>query len=222
MDFLRRRLPGGLLNGFIVVTGVELLWIVTRRPFSAATGWLDFLWLGLAAVNVLLALMRRDQETEAWGAMVVAGGGFTALLLVDAHYAWPWGHRDYLGTMGPQLGPLPLAMPLLAWSVVASLHYSFCLWLRHRPPLTLGCLTAATTTLFFWFIDPVATYHRAWWQWHGGTPTSNYVTWASASLVLSLLAPWARAPFSITDQRPMWVVGGLGLTFIAERIAFGM
>ena len=223
MNRLRHLLPAVCLNAFLVLTGVELLWVLSRQPFSHGTGIMDFAWLALAAVNVQLALLRRDPRVDAWGALVVAGGGLTALLVVDVWLARPFGHREYLGTMGPQAGPLPLAMPLLAWAVVGGLHYLLCRWLRHRPRVTLAALTALGSAAFFWLIDPAATYHRAWWQWMAGTqPASHPVAWAGATFVLCLLAPWAREPFSRVDPRPAWVVGGLGLTFLAERIASGL
>ncbi|MEM1596993.1 MAG: carotenoid biosynthesis protein [Pyrobaculum sp.] len=112
----------------------------------------------------------------AWAAAV----GFTVECL-GVNFGFPFGAYEYGRLLGPKLGGVPLAIPLL-WFVVTYVSY-------------LGAggrklLAAALATLWDAALDPLFSAVGLW-RWQGGSvPYTNYLGWLlTSAAIVALYGP---------------------------------
>lgn len=169
----------------------------------------------------------------AWGSRPVALVAVTVFPLawlveyVGSTTGVPFGAYDYTTALWPQIGGVPLLIPLAwlmmlppAWAVAAALT-------AHRGRAAFVVITALAFTAWDLFLDPQMV---AWgyWVWahpggYFGIPWTNYAGWllASAMLTTAVYAPpWRPPPPPV---RPLlliytitWVLQSLGLALFWE------
>lgn len=191
-----------------------------ERLALACLGWGDFLFLFFAACVVFAtawhalgpALTIRSTLTVMIGSGVIETMGTLT--------GFPFGAYTYLGRMGPQLGPLPLAIPVAWWLVVGG----FYLTARYLLPLAdarlLSLATALAATAFDYVLEPFAWQVRSYWVWHDGTvPLQNYAAWFALSFILARVSPLHRVAPQRLDLRPAGALTLTILLFILGRLA---
>lgn len=193
-----------------------------ERAALACLGWGDFLFLFFAGCVVF---------ATAWHAMGLAAAGRAAALImigsgivetIGTLTGFPFGAYTYMGRMGPQLGPLPLAIPVAWWLVVGGFYLTGrrLLPLADARMLSLG--TAVAATIFDWILEPFAWKVRGYWIWHdGAVPLQNYAAWFTLSFILARITPLHRAAPQRIDLRPAGALLLTVLLFILGRLAGG-
>jgi len=178
--------------------------------------WEDFLFLALAGIVLLLAVMPWLGTARTWIAFVwvaLVSGGIEAL---GATTGIPFGHYHYTAGMGPRLGGvLPLAIPFAWWVVLLPLQIYAQLRAGGRRPWLLPVLVGFFAMLIDLALEPVATQLRGYWVWEQsgpwyGVPWQNFLGWWLTATVISAgLVPLIGKP------RP-----GSAASWMAQRIAF--
>lgn len=182
--------------------------------------WGDFLFLFFGGCVVFASAWKAMDLQSLTRAVVLIAVGSGIVETVGTLTGFPFGPYTYMGRMGPQLGPLPLAIPVAWWLVVGGFYLTFrrLLPLADNRMLALG--TAAAATLFDWVMEPFAWLVRGYWIWHdGAVPLQNYASWFALSFILARLAPLHRAAPQRLDLRPAGVIVLTLLLFILGRLA---
>lgn len=191
-----------------------------ERWALACLGWGDFLFLFFAACVVFATAWHAMGLAPATRAAVIVGVGSGIVETIGTLTGFPFGAYTYLGRMGPQIGPLPLAIPVAWWLVVGG----FYLTARRLLPLAdarmLSLATALAATGFDWILEPFAWQVRGYWVWHdGAVPLQNYAAWFALSFILARTAPLLRAAPQRVDLRPAGALTLTILLFILGRLA---
>lgn len=182
--------------------------------------WGDFLFLLFGALVVGTTAAGVLPPRDLVRAVLVIALGSGIVETIGTLTGFPFGAYTYMGRMGPQLGPLPLAIPVAWWLVVAGIYLTTRRLLPAAGRRTLCVVTAAAATAFDWIMEPFAWLVRGYWIWHdGAVPWQNYAAWFVLSFILARLAPLhALAPWK-TDLRAAGVVLLTTLLFIVGRLA---
>jgi uncharacterized membrane protein len=165
---------------------------------------IDPIWLVLASISTYLALVRAEGLPVArrWAGTVIALGFI--LPTASALTGWPLGPVFYPPNLGPKIGLIPFALPLL-WLIIilGSREASWRLLPRggHAAVVAMTGFLALLTTVN---LDKVASTYRAWWLWYprGGEhsslpPAVNFVSWTVAGVALA----WTmRTPHVVPRQ----------------------
>ncbi len=178
--------------------------------------WEDFLFLALAGIVVLLAVMPWLGAGRTWLAFAWVALVSGVIETVGATTGMPFGHYGYTELMGPRLGGvLPLAIPFAWWVVLMPLQIYAQLRLGGRLPWLLPVLVGAAAMLIDVALEPVATTLRGYWVWEDrgpwyGVPWQNFLGWWLCGTIISAgLIPLIGKP------RP-----GVASTWLAQRVAF--
>lgn len=154
--------------------------------------------LAMTAASVLLlagaavghALLTHGARAAA-ALVVVAGGGGLVVEVVGVHTGVPFGTYSYAGTLGPQIGGVPVLVPL-AWVMMAwpALHVGRLLGGGHRwRTAAVGAWALASWDVF---LDPQMV-DDGYWTWADpvpalpgvdGIPLTNFAGWLGVSLLL--------------------------------------
>lgn len=182
--------------------------------------WGDFLFLLFGALVVGTTAAQVLPQRDLFRAVLIIAAGSAVVETIGTLTGFPFGSYTYMNRMGPQIGPLPLAIPTAWWLVVAGFYLTA---RRLFPTLgrrTLCLITAAAATGFDWIMEPFAWEVRGYWIWHDGSvPLENYAAWFALSFILARLAPLhAVAPWK-TDLRAAGVILLTVLLFIIGRLA---
>ncbi len=149
----------------------------------------------------------------AWGlwatvrvASIIAGLGW-AVEFVGSHTGLPFGRYHYTERLQPQLGGVPLLIPL-AWLMMLPPAWAVAEEITGRPGMAFVIVAALAFTAWDLFLDPQMV---AWsfWEWdqpggYFGIPWVNYAGWLLASAVMTALA----AP-GLLPTRPLFLVYGI-------------
>jgi putative membrane protein len=222
-DRLRLIWLGSLLLwlGFLILTPIGV-WVMGEAvfPLMASLGVLaQFaatllgLALGWTARRILLTLL--------------GVAGFTWLVeAVGQATGFPFGEYAYTAALQPQLGGVPLLIPLAwmmmlapAWGVTESILRPLRSRLRRVYWLVFASLAGLAFTAWDLFLDPQMVASGLWaWDSPGGyygIPWSNYFGWwASAALLTLLLRPSGLPRF------PLFVI--YTLTWVFQVIGLGI
>lgn len=171
----------------------------------------DPVLLLLAFANAHLLAARR------WGAAVARRWALTvlfcafALETVGVLTGSPFGRYAYTGRFGPQIGSVPLVIPL-AWHVVLT---HALLLVRARLPFARrrleAPLAALLCALYDAVLEPFAWKARGYWVWEeGAVPLQNYAAWFVLSLVILryLAPPRDRLEMPAPPDPRTWIVPG--------------
>ena len=185
-----------LFVGVIWAGGIGDAWLekwVSNTGLRAALSWLllrlDVLWITLAAATAYLALAGREGLPTArrWGWTVLV----TVVLLgwVSVATGCPLGRIAYGQALGMKIGPVPIGLPFLWFSVMLGARE---LVLRLLPRLShaftaiLAGLVGALTDLN---LEPAAAKLRGFWVWRASVagepptfdaPLQSYLVWGLA------------------------------------------
>jgi uncharacterized membrane protein len=207
----------GLSEQTIVDWKLEPVW---TRAALACLHWGDFLYLlfGALVVGSTAAQVLSPRDLRTAVLVITVGSGLVET--IGTLTGFPFGSYTYMNRLGPQIGPLPLAIPTAWWLVVAGFYLTA---RRLFPTLNrrnLSLITAAAATGFDWIMEPFAWEVRGYWIWHdGAVPVENYAAWFALSFILARLAPLhAVAPWK-TDLRAGGVIILTLLLFLIGRLA---
>lgn len=186
----------------------------------ACLQWGDFLFLFFGALVVGTTAAGGMSRRDLWTSVLIITVGSGIVETIGTMTGFPFGSYTYMNRMGPQLGPLPLAIPTAWWLVVAGFYLTArrCLPTAGRRMVCL--VTAASATCFDWIMEPFAWQVRGYWTWHdGAVPLKNYAAWFALSFILARLSPLhVPAPWK-TDLRAAGVLLLTVLLFIVGRLA---
>lgn len=199
-----------------------------RAALVLSLGIVDPLWFTLAAVNVYLSLAEAEGIGTArrWAAIVICG--VAAILACSAWTGLPLGSALYSRNLGVKLGPVPIALPLLWFTVLIGGRE---LLLRVFPRASHAQVALGTGVVAFLTavnLDPLATRVRLFWFWYErethlptATPIQSYLTWLVAGTALAF-ALRERDVLIGAGKRPLKPVVALALLnaiFLATHLA---
>ncbi len=177
-----------------------LVWLLPRT---------DLIWITLAAANVYFSLAASVGLPTArrWALLLL--GSIIALAWVSATTGFPLGRIRYGSALGLKVGPVPLGLPLLWFSVIigardAALH--FCPRLS-QATLAVGVgILALVTDLN---LEPLAARWRGFWFWRADSPIlppvfdppfTGSFAWGALATLLALAL---REP-DVATRKPPW------------------
>ncbi len=155
----------------------------------------------------------------AWGvwptlraALIIAGLGWV-MEYVGSHTGWPFGRYHYTERLQPQLGGVPLLIPL-AWLMMLPPAWAVGRLITGGTSASFILIAALAFTAWDLFLDPQMI---AWgfWMWdqpgsYFGVPWLNYVGWLLISAVMTALA----AP-DLLPTAPLFLIYGITWFFQA-------
>jgi uncharacterized membrane protein len=182
----------------------------------AAAGGVLLLWTALAFAPVSLALVAASLAwfgASFWSSRTLAGRratwhfvGLAAALgwfaeEMGSRFGWFFGDYDYTDVLGPQLGTVPIVIPLMWFGLCQTGFTMACLllWRRPVPPAASGwkagalaaALTALLVTAFDLGADPYFVYQLKAWimvekdgYWFGETIV-GFAGWLFVSFVIT-------------------------------------
>jgi putative membrane protein len=218
------RLPFGLL----------LCWLLAMisLPISRWTLGEEATPLALSIGVIFQVAAGMSFLAQRWSAWRLMRTGLTVILLgwavewIGHQTGFPFGFYSYTERLQPQLGGVPLLIPLAwlmmlppAWAVAFNITQP----LARKPLLRRGAFIAVSALAFTaWdlFLDPLLVSWDFWrWQELGvyfGIPLSNYGGWLLASaLMTALTAPCADLP-----RRPLLFLYGATWFFMTGGLIF--
>ena len=187
-----------VLVAFVWASGlgeVQLMENIRNRDLRAALAGLlhvlDAGWIAIAAVNVYLSLAHAEGLGVArrWTGFVL--GGAFLIAGASAWTRWPLGPVLYSDHFGTRIGPVPVAVALLWFVIVASAREVALCALPRAGHTRVAFAAAMLSTLTNANLEPLAWKWRAWWLWYPANlaapawpPAQNSATWLLASFAL--------------------------------------
>ena len=199
-----------------------------RAAAAAMLHGLDAAWIVLAGINTYFHLAGAEGLATArrWSAVVLLTTGAAAW--IDARSGWPFGSVVFTSTLGPRIGHVPLALPLLWFVVVLNSRYTFLRICPRASHWQLALGSAALTLLSDLNLEPVAWKMRAWWLWHPLAPNAtawppwqNYLSWFALSFALMGCLRETRQLVLRhgSDRRPMAIFCTLNAVLLAANVS---
>jgi uncharacterized membrane protein len=161
---------------------------------------------------------------HAWGwsrtalvALAVAGMGW-AVEFVGSRTGFPFGRYHYTDRLQPQLGRVPLLIPL-AWLMMLPPAWAVADRISGQRGLAFVAVSALAFTAWDLFLDPQMVGWRLWiWERPGGyfgIPWVNYLGWALASAVMTAVV----RPGSLPTE-PLQLI--YAITWLMETVGLGV
>jgi putative membrane protein len=190
------------------------LWTIGDNVLPWAIS-LNVLILTAAGIYLLLASAGTARALRAIG-VVLAGGWFVEF--TGSTFGIPFGHYDYTPVLQPQLGGVPILIPL-AWLMM--LPSAWAVAQQLQPNSRLGQIVVSGLAFTAWdlFLDPQMV---AWnfWVWDNpsgyfGIPWVNFLGWFVSAAALTWLAnpPRLPAPPLLLIYTLTWALQTIGLAF---------
>ena len=197
-----------------VATVLVGMWLLSMVLVPIA----NWVW-GAAALRLLIVLSVLLQAGAVLAVLHTAWGWrylFTTGLIiavftfsveyVGSHTGFPFGDYRYTNLLQPQLGQVPLLIPVAwlmmlpcAWAVAAS---------RRHSRWQFALLSSVALTAWDLFLDPQMVHWNVWrWQEPGGyfgIPWQNYLGWFATGALLTWLINPKEVPV-----RPLLIIYGL-------------
>jgi uncharacterized membrane protein len=178
----------------------------------------------LAALNThwLLCRVWGVAAARRWLLIVVVSSA--AVETLGTLTGFPFGPYSYTANFGPQLGPLPVTIPL-AWHVL--LGNALILWRSMLPgfvPSIEALAAAAAVTAIDWVMEPFASKVKYYWVWStpgGAVPPQNYLAWGIVAFLLIRFAAKSPAHQQGFEPRPFVILGSMLLLFALGRSLYG-
>jgi uncharacterized membrane protein len=197
-------------------------WNTAPWLISAATTclrWGDFLFLFFGGCVVLASAWQAMDRRSLVRTVLTIAVGSGIVETIGTLTGFPFGAYTYTGRMGPQLGPLPLAIPVAWWLVVGGFYLTGRRLLPQADARMLSLGTAVAAVVFDWVMEPFAWQVRGYWIWHDGAiPLQNYAAWFALGFILARATPLHRAAPQRLDLRPAGVLILTILLFILGRL----
>ncbi|HMA47144.1 MAG TPA: carotenoid biosynthesis protein, partial [Frankiaceae bacterium] len=208
-------LPWALAGGAVLAqVAYPLVHGVTREAVTVAS---VLLW---CAASLAHAALTRGARWAGALLAVTAGGGLLAEA-VGVRTGVPFGRYTYAGTLGPQIGGVPLVVPL-AWTMMA--YPALAVGRRiARSPAAAALAGGLALAAWDLFLDPQMVDAGHWrWDQDGpalnGIPVTNTLGWALVGvLMMAALSAPPRRPAD--DRLPyalyLWAFGSSLLANLA-------
>jgi len=207
LHHLSKRLAQWGVAVLVGLTGAALFSLHTG--LFAEWRWMDafYLFLWEAALLGVALQTRGSLRTFLLGAL--SGGVAEA---VGVYSGWPFGAYGYTAALQPQVGGIPLSIPL-AWGALVL----YGRWLMQRWSYVGRAVGAALLiTGIDMLLEPFATTGRGYWVWTGGAiPLSNYLSWAVISGGMIALLPFSLA-LSASATRLLHVTMGCLIVLVGS------
>jgi putative membrane protein len=210
-------LPYGLIGAWVF--SMIMLPIARWLYGDVAIPWGVTLSVLLQVTAVLLILR------PVWGVRRLAMTVITVCVaawtveFVGSHTGFPFGVYSYTDVLQPQLGDVPLILPLAwlmmlpsAWAVAACVT-------RGKRGLPFIVVSAVAFTAWDLFLDPQMVAWNLWtWAEPGGyfgIPWVNYAGWLlSSALITALARPWRLPVFPLLlIYGVTWALETIGMAF---------
>ncbi len=175
---------------------------------------------GASVTVVLLALATLALLYQAWGGarvlrtagMLVAGAWCLEFLGVSTGF--PFGLYDYTKILWPQIGSVPVIIPL-AWLMLLPPAWAIAALLTKYRRVQFILVAAAAFTVWDLFLDPQMVSWGFWiWHAHGGyfgIPWTNFLGWFCGAALLT----WLVHPDAL-PLHPLWLI--YALTWLLQSI----
>ena len=225
-----------------IVLAAFLFWFACGLIFTAGRigpstiaawpipGWLHaFIALCVATGDPLLILLAFANShllaARQWGPALARRWALIVIVLslvietCGALTGFPFGIYHYTGRFGPEIGPVPMTIPL-AWHVVLT---NALLLVRgvapHWPRVGEAIMVGLVAALYDGLLEPFATRVKDYWHWQAGhVPLQNYVAWfLIGALIVGLFAPTAAGRLR-RDPRPAIILGATVILFVTGMI----
>jgi uncharacterized membrane protein len=206
---------------------------VSNPDLRAALAWLlanlDLAWITLGAANVYLSLVNTVGLATArhWALLIVVAVVTAAWVSVATGF--PFGHIRFGAALGLKIGPIPVGLPLLWFSIIIGAREAV---LRFRPRWGQAPLAVAVGVLAIitdWILEFSAANLRGFWFWSAAnpgqppvfhSPLTGTLAWGIISGLITLFLRELR----VTDPsrkpwRAMTTLTIFGLVSVAARVA---
>jgi uncharacterized membrane protein len=174
------------------------------------------------AVTTASRAAARWGPSRAAGALAAIGAGSLVVERVGARTGVPFGRYHYTPALRPQIGGVPVVVPL-AWAAMA-------LPAREVATAALGeraspgwrvIVGAAALTAWDLFLDPQMVA-EGYWRWarrgtYRGIPTSNFAGWMATGLAVMAVLEGVLPPAPSPDP---WLVAEYGVMGAMETVGF--
>ena len=206
---------------------------VPNTGLRTALSWLllrlDALWITLAAANAYLALAGREGLPTArrWGLAVlvtVVGLGWVSVVT-----GYPLGRIAYGQTLGVKIGPVPIGLPFLWFSVMLGareLVLRLLPRLSHARTAALAGIVGALTDVN---LEPAAAKLRGFWFWRASVageppvfdaPLQSCLVWGVATGLVVFLGRERSVVASAQPRpwKPVLILGIFHAIFLAAHL----
>ncbi len=183
--------------------------------FCVAIGDPALIVLAFANTHLLAARHWGPAEARRWALWVIALS--LAVETCGALTGFPFGRYAYTDRFGPEIGVVPLTIPL-AWHVVLT---NALLLVRaaapHLPRSGEAAAVGLIATFYDAVLEPFAVRVKGYWAWQatGAVPLQNYAAWFVISALLTLTFSAATTQRGTRDARPAILLGATLLLFVA-------
>lgn len=199
-------------NRFTIAVFFPVVGAVTL--IASAEGWLPdplafnpvLVLFGVAVMRLpLLSGLLPLLDRRATGALAVLLAYTYAIEYVGATTGVPYGEFSYEVSLGPMLGPIPLALPVFFIPLVLN-SYLLCLLVlgdRARSLAVRLVAVSATVVAVDLVLDPAAVALGFWAFAEGGyygVPPMNYAGWVLSAVVATILVDYAFDRTDLLDR----------------------
>ena len=178
-----------------VATGVTLQAIAVLVALGSLWGWVQ-----AAAVGLAIAAM-------GW-----------AVEFVGSRTGFPFGRYHYTDRLQPQVGHVPLAIPL-AWLMMLPPAWAVASLITGGHGVAFILVSALAFTAWDLFLDPQMVGWRLWvWEKPGryfGIPLINYLGWFLASGIMTAILQPRQLP-----EKPLALI--YAITWLLETVGLGV
>lgn len=198
------------------------LWVAGHGVFPA----MATLGVLAQAAATLLALAGGWTRLRMGWALLVVLGGTWGIEVLGSTTGFPFGHYAYTPALQPQLGGVPLLIPLAwlmmlgpAWAVAETVLAGVEDRLAGGYGLVHALLAGAAFMVWDLYLDPQMVAHGLWrWDQPGGyfgIPWLNYLGWWLSASLLTLIMRPTHVP-----RRPLLVV--YTMTWAFQAVGLGL
>lgn len=207
-------------------------WIGNRDLRAVLEGLIrigDIAWITLAATSVHLWLAETEGLATARRWALIVGGGTAVLGACSVRSGFPLGAIQYSNQLGMKLGPVPIGLPLLWFTMVVGARQTVLLCWPGAGQVPLALATGGLALITDVNLEPVAAKLRAFWFWRAQSPDlppyfsppwANYAAWFLAASVLTFALREERVAVNAGRDfhRPIAVFLLLNAVFLAANL----
>jgi putative membrane protein len=188
---------------------------------QGAIRWGTTVTVALQAAAVVAAL----QGAWGWGRTALVAGAIMAIgwavEYLGSHTGVPFGRYHYTRRLQPQLGRVPLAIPV-AWLMMVPPSWAVAATIAGNRGPVFWLLSGLAIAAWDLFLDPQMVSWRLWlWEREGGyfgIPWVNYLGWTLAAAAMTAVASalWP-GPLPTSPLTVIYV-----LTWLLETVGLGV
>ncbi len=192
----------GRLRAEWMLYGILILWVLAMisipiQRWASGDESLKFAITLGTALQAAAGLLILIYSFETRKALIIAGVVVVAAWLVEyigSHTGFPFGAYHYTSALQPQLGGVPILIPL-AWLMMLPVSWGISsVLVGNRGKLIFLIVNALIFTAWDLFLDPQMV-GWGFWVWHDppafnyfGIPLTNYLGWLLASMAITAAA----------------------------------